>query len=445
MKIHRRNFLGALAGVAMTPLTASPLGRHTQKRATPKKRLSQARNVLFILMNGGPSHVDMFDLKEGSWTPDGLGSSLLQGYLRWPMGTLPLLSEKLDKFSLIRGMRGSEPVHVRGLFTLLTGYPRTDSNVAYTPHMASVLSHIYHQPEAILPYGLAITCSPGFLCDEAGVGILRPEHAVAMLDENDGYANLHHPWENSAKRHQLLDHTTTYGTQDPRSLFMNNHRQAQRMAQDPRLEGLTDFTNLPFYDDYWSDNYMKQFSLAVELLDRDLGTHFIQLRLEGWDHHESIYDLEVRDNIFSNSIAFDRGMNWLIDTLSSRPAKTPGLTSLLDETLVIAIGEFGRTPGSVDANAGRDHYPEVNPAMVLGGGVQGGQVFGATDDSGSFVIDGGWSQGRAIEVHDLIATIYASLGVDWRTVLTVGDRQQLALINPEAGPAAPIEELFGGA
>ena len=89
---------------------------------------------------------------------------------------------------------------------------------------------------------------------------------------------------------------------------------------------------------------------------------------------------------------------------------------LFDKTLILAIGEFGRTIGDLNVTAGRDHHSQ-HAALMAGGGIRGGRVIGATDAQGRETIDPGWSRDRDIRAEDLEATIYSSLGIDWTTTL----------------------------
>ena len=109
----------------------------------------------------------------------------------------------------------------------------------------------------------------------------------------------------------------------------------------------------------------------------------------------------------------DAGLCSLLDDLEA--TKQPGGGSLLDETLVVAMGEFGRTPGELSDLDGRDHYPYAATILFAGGGVQGDRVLGGTDELGAEIIDNGWSAQRPVYMEDVATTIYSAMGIDWQT------------------------------
>jgi len=103
----------------------------------------------------------------------------------------------------------------------------------------------------------------------------------------------------------------------------------------------------------------------------------------------------------------DNGVGALLDDLKA--------TGLLKETLVVLVGEFGRTVGPLTAAGGRDHWLQQS-VVFAGGGVKGGKVLGATDATGSDTIDFGWSRQRYVKPEDVEATIYSAMGINWTTV-----------------------------
>lgn len=113
------------------------------------------------------------------------------------------------------------------------------------------------------------------------------------------------------------------------------------------------------------------------------------------------------NNMFTMSKPLDDGLSALMTDLKAG--------GLLDDTLVVMVGEFGRTVGPLTAAGGRDHYMQQF-AMFAGAGVQGGKVLGVTDSQGADVTDYGWSRQRYVRPEDIEATIYSAMGIDWTTV-----------------------------
>lgn len=124
----------------------------------------------------------------------------------------------------------------------------------------------------------------------------------------------------------------------------------------------------------------------------DLGARFIQIQLGGWDHHQNIYNQTT--GIYPRARELDSGVAALLADLEDTPGKDPGKT-LLDETLVVVMGEFGRTVENLNNQQGRDHYLQQS-VVFAGGGAKGGRVIGATNDTGAYTIDAGWSRNRTV-------------------------------------------------
>jgi len=116
----------------------------------------------------------------------------------------------------------------------------------------------------------------------------------------------------------------------------------------------------------------------------------------------------------------------------------------LSSTLIVVMGEFGRTPGPLNSRDGRDHYRNTMSGLIIGGGIRGGQAIGVTDATGSAVVDPGWRQARPIYPEDVIATIYSALGIDWtKSFATALSGRPFEYIGgAKAGDYTPIEEAF---
>jgi uncharacterized protein (DUF1501 family) len=152
--------------------------------------------------------------------------------------------------------------------------------------------------------------------------------------------------------------------------------------------------------------------IAKQILDANQGTRFIQIDYGSWDHHSNIYD---PTNLPLRAGELDGGLSALLDDLKG--------TGKLSDTLIIVLGEFGRTVGALSGAAGRDHYLVLS-ALLAGGGVKGGKVIGATNtgtNAGGTIADFGWAGTSAtgpkvIRPEDLECTMYSAMGIDWTTV-----------------------------
>jgi uncharacterized protein (DUF1501 family) len=145
---------------------------------------------------------------------------------------------------------------------------------------------------------------------------------------------------------------------------------------------------------------------ARDVIKADRGSRFIQIDFGSWDHHENIYAPNA--NLQAMSRQFDRGVGQLIAELKQ--------DGLLDRTLIVATGEFGRTAGPLNRTAGRDHHLR-HSVMVAGARVTPRKAIGVTDALGAAIVDPGWSQNREIRPEDLQATILYAMGIDWTKTL----------------------------
>jgi uncharacterized protein (DUF1501 family) len=188
------------------------------------------------------------------------------------------------------------------------------------------------------------------------------------------------------------------------------YSQARQMMYDPGVTGAFRFTAAD-QAKYGNSAFGNACLTARNVLASNLGTRYVQITLGGWDNHQNIYAPNA--GIYRSARQLDVGLANLMADL----ALTPGSDgrSMLDETLIVAKGEFGRTIGNITSQMGRDHY-FVHSALVAGGGIQGGRVLGSTTPDGAFVENPGWSEDRPVYSEDFAATIYSALGVNYTTV-----------------------------
>ena len=173
------------------------------------------------------------------------------------------------------------------------------------------------------------------------------------------------------------------------------------------------------------------------------GTRFIQITLGGWDMHQNIYgvngDPTRGTNIFTLGKILDDGVSALISDLKADGA--------FNDTLIVVVGEFGRTVGKLTAAAGRDHFPQQF-AVFAGGGVKGGRTIGSTDEQGAGTVDPGWSggtlSGRDVAPEDIEATILSAVGIDWTKVRYDDPFHRGFEYSPQSvdAPAYPVHELW---
>lgn len=159
---------------------------------------------------------------------------------------------------------------------------------------------------------------------------------------------------------------------------------------------------------YGNNSFGNACITARNLLRARMGTRFIQITIGGWDNHANIYGSGLNAaNVNSPARQFDAGLGTLIADLRN--------DGLLDDTLIVALGEFGRTVGPLNAGNGRDHFLQQT-ALFAGAKIPGGRALGSTDAQGANTAESGWYRNRDVKPEDIEATIYSALGINWTTV-----------------------------
>jgi uncharacterized protein (DUF1501 family) len=217
--------------------------------------------------------------------------------------------------------------------------------------------------------------------------------------------------------------------------------QAKTLIDTPTVNTLFSYTPAD-YQRYGNSAFGGAVLVARQLLAGNQGCRFVQVTLGGWDNHSNIYGTNGNGALFQACSQLDPALGALLGDLAAAPGATTG-KSLLDETLVVVLGEFGRTVGPLNGGGGRDHYLQMAVALA-GGGVKGGKVIGVTDDRASKTVDPGWSGNRDIKPEDLACTIYSALGIDYTTVRhddPVGRGFEYVPFAKD-GVYKPVDELF---
>jgi uncharacterized protein (DUF1501 family) len=227
-----------------------------------------------------------------------------------------------------------------------------------------------------------------------------------------------------------------YGT--PVEEMADFYSDARRMMYDTNVANAFRFSSTD-QAKYGNSTFGNACLTARNVLVANLGARYIQIDLGGWDNHQNIYSANA---LYRPAGQLDVGLANLIGDLANIPGSN-GRT-LLDDTLIVAKGEFGRTVGNITSQNGRDHY-FVHSAIVAGGGTIGGRVLGKTTPDAAYVDDPGWSAGRPVYNEDIAATIYSALGIDYTKTLHDDPLGRGFQYVPQTGVpyvGQPIIELF---
>lgn len=410
-----------------------------------------AKNCIFILLTGAISTFDTFDLKVASTTPSNFNPTMVNG-VNWPMGLLPKLGSHLGDIAIVRSLRAWALVHSLAQTWTQIGRNPAAALGDIAPNIGSVVA-IEKDPQRkagqVFPTFVAFNSPSG-----AGPGYFPATYAPFRVNEasattNAGVPNTTNPNGQStfntmySRLNQIDDNlriNSPYGT--PLQDYNAFYQAAQGMMYNPAVDKAFGFASADSVR-YGSSQFGNACLAAYQVLAADQGTRFIQISYGSWDMHVDIYGQQnpKGNNMYTMSPALDNGVSALLDDLKS--------SGLLNETLVVMVGEFGRTP-QITAALGRDHYV-IQSIIFAGAGVKGGKVIGSTLPDGSDVADYGWggsggSGPRYVRPEDVEATIYSAMGIDWTTIRNDDPYHRGFEYVPFAsqGTYGPIKELWGG-
>ena len=444
----RRHFF-QLAG---TGITASILGKKAQAAqtdalgdATP---INKAKNVIFVLLAGAPSHTDLFDFKVISGTTPAAAKADTIGGVLWPTGIMPKLGAAFGDLAIIRSMRAHALVHSLSQTWTQIGRNPAAALGSISPNVGSIVAIEKDQlrsPTNVFPTFLALN-SPGAV----GSGYFETRYAPFQTSpSNTGLQNTTHSAgqplfaERWSLMHQLDDPlriNPPYGK--PMSDMNDFYTAANGLMYNPLVTKAFSYTQADTLR-YGNNSFGNACLVARQTLAANDGTRFIQITLGGWDMHQNIYgvggDPTKGTNIFTLGKVLDDGISTLMTDLKA--------DGTFNDTLIVIVGEFGRTVGPVTAAAGRDHFLQQF-AVFAGGGVKGGRTIGATDALGAGTIDPGWSggtnSGRDVGPEDIEATILSAVGIDWTKVRYDDPFHRGFEYTPQSVsvPAYPVHELW---
>jgi hypothetical protein len=445
----RRNFLR----IAGTGLVASYFADVLDPRLLSAAELAPnvtlkntARNCIFVFLSGAPSHADLWDLKEGSWTPSDFAPTTY-GNVRWPQGLMPKTAAHLDKISIARSGLAWAAVHQLGQTWVQIARNPGGATGAIAPHIGAVVSLEFQLKRTltdVLPGFIALNSgaipASGYLpAKYAPFGVTTASTGLATLNHPDGAARFDRRWDLL----HSLDVARTSGALGKPSMDMNDfYDQSRTLMKAPGINTLFSFNDAD-HTRYGATTFGDSLIVARNLVGANKGTRFVQTTLGGWDHHSGIYNKAAgAQSIYSQAKQLDDALGALLTDLSTTAGANPG-KSLLDETFIVILGEFGRTTGPLNNQAGRDHFLR-NSYVFAGGGVKGGRIIGKTDAVGDKVVEYGWSANRDVRPEDVTSSLYSALGIDYTTMRTDDPLGRGFEYVPDAkiGKYVPIEELF---
>ncbi len=410
-----------------------------------------ARNCIFVLLTGAPSHSDTFDLKVGAWTPSNFNPTNYNGMM-FPQGLMPELAKQTNRFSIIRSLRAPALVHPLQQTWVQISRSPSSALGKIAPNIGSVVALEFEKqrkPSYKLPSFVSLNTGGSVVGAGYFNGIYTPfdvqpaATGIPTLSNADGQAKF----DTRYNVLQMLDGNLRKNSplgEDPNTMG-GFYERGRAMMYDPTIDASFKYT-VDEATRYGTTNFGNSCLVARNLLKADLGTRYIQINYGSWDHHQEIYaqgeNGELLPGLYQMTAGLDKGLARLMDDLAAAPGQNGG--TLLDETLIVVMGEFGRTVSGLTERDGRDHYFQ-HFAVMAGGGVAGGRVIGETDATALNIKEPGWSQNRAVANEDIAATIYSALGIDYTTTRRDDPFGRGFEYVPFASEGAwwPVTELFG--
>ena len=404
------NSVGGFLGYAMAR-QADLFGRPAPELllAQDTATRSKGKSLIVLWMSGGPSQFETWDPKEGR--DNGGPTKEIETSVKdiRYAENMKVCATQADHIAVVRSMVSREGSHERGRYLLHTGYVPTGTVIH--PSMGAVAAMEIGDRGLDLPNFIAVggnTDGAGFLSPEynpfvanvggnsrgGGQASARPGAGSGAGIPNIAYG----PGVDKNRfreRMKLLKAQEDEFEKDHPSDEVTRHKtaydKADRLMHTPLLEAFDLSKEKPeLVKEYGDSAFGRGCLLARRLVER--GVACIEVNLGGWDTHQDNFN-----RVAQNCRSLDPGMGTLIKDLDQK--------GLLRNTLVLWMGEFGRTP-RINGNTGRDHFPRAWSVALAGGGIQGGRVIGSTDKDGLEVKE------RPVTVPDLFSTVYTALGVD---------------------------------
>jgi hypothetical protein len=440
-----------LVGAAAQGVWPLQLGANPTMKVKPR---GNARNVIFFELAGALSHVDSFDFKENASTQKDFDVRKTSNGMYVPYGLFPRMSGVMDRVAHVRSFVSHEEVHLRGQYYVQAG---RQLNVAFAPEIPSIGSVVAAELEGrrresdtfptYVSFNLTTNqvgaLSTGFLPPRFSVFDMNPEEALkGMTLDQKATELLEERWRLLSSLRDI-HRPGMSGLAKNVNGFEDFSVTAKQLLMDPRWPAAFQIGE----DErkrYGNTSVGLASILAKNILKQDGGTHYIHICHDGWDHHKSIWDKQAKTNHYKLISEMDPAAASLLEDLGATPSSTPGKT-LLDETLVVIMGEFGRTPGALNFQHGRDHHKHCFPAMFAGAGVKGGHIVGASDADGIKCIDTGWKHKVQPRIENVVATVYSALGIDWsKEVRNLPSGRTYTYVDPlGANGWIPTDELSG--
>ena len=413
--MSRRHFMTHLAGATAMTIPALTLGHSLRVHAADLQK--RRKSAILLWMSGGPSTMDIWDLKPGTSTGGEFQPISTAGDVQI-CEHMPLTAKVMDKLSIIRSMSTREADHNRGRYYMHTGYV-PNPNIEH-PSYGAVIAHETINQRADLEIPPFVSIGGG----SEGPGFLGMAWAPFVVNSNGQVRNL----EMELDKQRLLDRMLTLDMiennfiSEKRGSSADDHKKILKktlnlMASKQMEAFKVNKEPKEVQEQYGNDAFGKGCLMARRLVEA--GVPFVEVDFGGWDNHGNIFPTLKNQKL----PIMDKAISSLVTDLDQR--------GLLEDTAIIWMGEFSRTP-RINGTAGRDHWARSWSVVVGGGGMKGGIAVGQTNEDGTAVDTEPYSS------QDVMATICKSLGISLETTFTSRSGRPMKI----AAGGKVIKELF---
>lgn len=413
--MSRRHFMSHLAGASALTLPALTLTRSVKAAAETLRK--NHKSAILLWMSGGPPTIDIWDLKSGA--PTG-GPSKAMGTAGNAQisDKLPNVAKHMDRLSVVRSMSTREADHERGRYYMHTGYV-PNPNIMH-PSYGAVVAHEMESQVSDLEIPLFVSVGGA----SEGPGFLGMAYAPFQVDSNGRIRNLDMQMQEQrlAQRFALLKTIETKFIDERRGMAATDHakvlgKTSSLLTSQQMSAFKVDSEPQAMKDLYGNSGFGRGCMLARRLVEA--GVPFVEVNMGGWDLHQNCFN-----TLDTKLPEMDKAMGALMEDLKQR--------GMMDDTVVIWMGEFGRTP-RINGNSGRDHYARAWSAVVGGGPINGGLAIGETSADGTQV------ESQPYSSEDLMASVCHALDISLQTTFTSNNGRPMKIANG----GQVISELFG--
>ncbi len=402
--MNRRHFMSHLAGASALVGSSMAFGQSLSVHAADLKKRS--KSAILLWMSGGPATIDLWDLKPGTANGGPFKPISTSGTAQISEH-LPMMAKQMHNMAIVRSMSTREADHDRGRYYMHTGYV-PDPNIEH-PSYGAVAAHelMAQRSQLEIPPFVSVggaSEGPGFLGMAWSPFNVSTNGKIRNLEMKDN--------DRLMGKMKALSMIEKGFISQKRGLAAEDHAKILGKTYDLLTSKQMEAFNVAAEPEKVKERYGKGFGEGCLLARRlvEAGVPFVEVDLGGWDMHRGVHAALADEKL----PVLDRAMSALIEDLEQR--------GLLQDTVVMWMGEFGRTP-RINGDAGRDHWARSWSTVVGGGGIKGGIAVGATSPEGTEVITEPYSS------EDLMASVCKALGIPLETTFQSRSGRPMKIAN----------------